>query len=190
LTSAREPAWSCLQTHHVIETTAVFKDNGRRSPRRRQTRLSSFDYSSPGFYFVTICIQDKKPILGSVEGDRVVPSDAGSMVQRQWQRIPRRFPHVDLDEFVIMPDHLHGILELTSAADASATSPHESLSDVMSWFKVVASVEYARNVKRRGWPAVRRRLWLRGFHDRVVRDDDELAALRLYIRDNPRKWRR
>src|SRR5690606_34151344 len=79
---------------------------------RRSLRVPGFDYSLSGAYFVTICLQRREDLFGRVVGAEVRHSAAGAMVKRQWERLGGRFPGPEIDEFVVMPDHLHGILML------------------------------------------------------------------------------
>jgi REP element-mobilizing transposase RayT len=81
--------------------------------RRRSIRLPGYDYTSPGAYFVTICVHDRECLLGKVEHEQMHLSDQGRLVETAWQALPKHFPYVDLDAFVVMPNHLHGIIVLS-----------------------------------------------------------------------------
>jgi len=81
---------------------------------RRSMRLKGYDYSNPGFYYVTICTQDRVERFGDVQNDKMNLNDAGEMVDAEWNRIPERYEHVVLDKYQIMPNHLHGILQIIS----------------------------------------------------------------------------
>ena len=97
-------------------------DTGRL--RRRSIRLKAFDYTRAGLYFVTICIQDRARLLGQVMGDEMCLSDAGRMVQAVWDELPDVYPGVAVDEFVVMPNHVHGIIELVERdSDAEQIAP-------------------------------------------------------------------
>ena len=75
---------------------------------RKSMRLKGYDYSQPGFYYVTICTQDRIERFGNVENDKMILNDAGEMVDAEWNRIPERYGHVILDEYQIMPNHIPG----------------------------------------------------------------------------------
>ncbi len=77
---------------------------------RRSIRLKGYDYSQAGAYYVTICVKDKMCLLGKVVDDLMVLNDAGTMIDKWWQKIPDKFPGIELDEYQIMPNHLHGIV--------------------------------------------------------------------------------
>ena len=77
---------------------------------RRSIRLKGYDYSQNGAYFVTICVQNRKCLFGKITNRNMVLNDAGKMAEKYWQKIPEHFPNIILDAFVIMPNHMHGIL--------------------------------------------------------------------------------
>ena len=78
---------------------------------RRSIRLRSYDYSQTGAFFVTICTHQRKCLLGNEEGGKIIQSAIGSLVERIWQTLPRHFPGIELDAYVIMPNHIHGIIK-------------------------------------------------------------------------------
>ncbi len=84
---------------------------------RRSIRLKGYDYSQPGYYYVTICTQDRVERFGEVQNDKMNLNEAGEMVDMEWNRIRERYVHVVLDEYRIMPNHMHGILQITIPAD-------------------------------------------------------------------------
>jgi hypothetical protein len=101
--------------------------------RRKSIRLKNFDYSTSGLYFVTICTHNKVSLFGAVRGARVELSRAGRVVQETWNALPSRFPSVGLDEFVIMPNHVHGILVFNRAPNpegAASRAPTNSKPDL------------------------------------------------------------
>jgi len=110
------------------------------------------------------------------------------MIGRWWGELPQKFPPVTLDEFVVMPNHLHGILTIgiTSVSSPQKSSP--KLGDVVDWFKTMTTNEYIRCVKMSGWRGFPGRLWQRGYYDHVIRDGADLERIRQYIVNNPAKW--
>jgi len=153
-------------------------------PVRRSIRLRRFDYTAPVAYFVTICTLRRACVFASVVEDRVSLTGVGSVVESTWQTIPGFFPHVGLDRFVVMPNHLHGILVMMDTnrakhppeADASplqrprpkGTHPG-SLPAVVQTFKAISTRRIHSIV---GMEVTR--VWQRGFYDHVVRDEEEL----------------
>jgi REP element-mobilizing transposase RayT len=141
----------------------------RSRPQRRPIRLPAYDYASPGAYFVTVCTAGRVCFLGSIVEDASRLDAVGRLVEREWVALPTRFPYLELDAFVVMPNHLHGIVVLR----AGQAPP---LPVVVGSFKSGCSRHAGRA------------LWQRGFHERVIRDERELARIRQYVAENPLRW--
>jgi REP element-mobilizing transposase RayT len=150
-------------------------------------RLRGYDYASPGAYFVTICTEQRSCLFGDVSDGAVSLSAAGVVIDSWWNSIPTRFPDVVLDTWVVMPNHIHGIILIGTdpnvAERASATLP-----EVVRWFKSHSTRDYILGVKTEGWPRFPKRLWQQGFYDHIVRDDRSLDRIRAYIKANPDHW--
>jgi REP element-mobilizing transposase RayT len=149
-------------------------------PTRRRQRLRDYPYAMPGFYFVTLCIQDRLPLLGRVTSSEMHASAAGDMVKRRFEEACDQDAHVHLDALVVMPDHLHAVVWLDGEG--------RPLSALVQAFKARTTADYVLGVRSWGWAAFRGRLWQKGFYDRVIRGDEELAAIRDYVMQNPRRW--
>jgi putative transposase len=150
---------------------------------RRSIRLRGYDYRQPGAYFVTINIQDALPLLGSIIAGAMEYSPAGVMVAAQWQALIGRFAQVGLDAWVIMPNHLHGIVLL----HGDAAQPAPPLGRVVGAFKSLTTHAYIEGVERQGWPTFPGRLWQRSYYEHIVRDEQALQAIRTYIEQNPQR---
>lgn len=124
-------------------------------PRRTNLRLRTFDYRSPGPYFVTICLYHRQPRFGVVENERVILSPAGEMIADAWTTIVQRFG-VGPDAFIVMPDHMHGILTLPLGTDSS---PAPSLGRVIGAFKSLSTKLYRDGVSAQGWPRFQEYFW-------------------------------
>ncbi len=166
---------------------------------RRSIRLRGYDYAWPGAYFVTICTQDRQCLFGEVHDGVMRPNDAGHMVERWWHELSNKFAEARLDAFVVMPNHVHGILivgadrrvrpeDIGQTHRSAPTRDTPTLGDVMRWFKTMTTNEYLRNIKARGWPGVRRTVWQRNYYEHVVRGETDLDRVRRYIQTNPRTW--
>jgi putative transposase len=107
--------------------------NGRR-PERRSIRLKGYDYSQPGAYFVTICVRQGEPLLGTIASGLVELSSYGQVVQHCGNDLPRHYPQVELNEFVIMPEHVHGILVL-KAQEMQKTRTQHGLTGIVRVLK-------------------------------------------------------
>ena len=180
---------------------------GEASARRRSLRLKGYDYTHAGAYFVTICAQDQACLFGNVVDGCMCLNDAGHMLARLWNDIPARFVGVEVDAFVVMPNHVHGILVLPDAANGATTrgattrvaptNPVDvgatlvvapALGEVVAAFKSATTVHYIRGVKARAWPPFQLRLWQRNYYEHVVRDEKALDGIRRYIDENPARW--
>jgi putative transposase len=154
------------------------------APRcRRSLRLRGYDYANGGAYFVTICTQDRACLFGEVIDGSMRLNQSGQQIAMRWEGLAARFIGVEIDLFVVMPNHLHGILVLPDVG-AMATQ----LGDVAGAFKSMTTVDYIRGVKAKGWPKFRGQLWQRNYYEHVVRDETELNRIRQYIDDNPAQW--
>jgi REP element-mobilizing transposase RayT len=158
-------------------------------PVRKSLRLPRFDYATHHDYFVTLCVQGRRRLLGRVEDGRLTLSDAGRMIDAQWRDLARRYPFVALDRHIVMPNHVHGIVGLR-ADRRTGVAITETLGSVIRRFKALTTRLYCDGVRRHGWRRFDGRLWQRGFYDRVIRNDRELNAIREYIDQNPARWER
>ena len=159
--------------------------------RRNSLRAPEHDYRSPGAYFITICVAGREPVLSRVKDHRIALSILGSLVKQEWMALPDRFPGVMVDALVVMPDHLHGILWLHDAERLRLPTPLWGLSSgslgvMVGQFKSrVTKAGITSGLWQRG-----RRLWQRGYHDRMLRSVDAVARARRYIVMNPIRWER
>jgi putative transposase len=159
--------------------------------RRRSVRLKRYDYAEPGAYFVTVCTRDRVCLFGHVVNGEMHLNDAGQIAQRCWEEIPHHFPLVELDAFVIMPNHAHGVIVVPGRGTAcrAPTSEQFGKPSVGSVPTIVRS--YKSSVTRginlvRGAPGTP--VWQRNYYEHVVRNKAELAAIREYMQANPARW--
>jgi len=136
--------------------------------KRQHMRLADYDYSRAGAYFVTLCAVDRKCLFGEVVADEMRLNQIGSVVVSCWGEIPKHFPNVTLDEFAVMPNHLHGILLLAGHA--------RPLPVIVGSFKSAVS-------RLAGFP-----VWQRSYWDRIIRSEAELNQARRYTWENPSRW--
>ena len=180
--------------------------NNVSAVHRRSIRLKDWDYSRTGMYFVTICAQNRVCLFGDVVNGDMRLNDAERMVEKWWSELNHKFPTVQTDQFVVMPNHVHGIIAIVGAD--LRVCPHDlpvcpdepgahtsagahigvPLQRIVQWFKTMTTNEYIRGVKQFGWPRFDRRLWQRNYYEHIVRNDDELNRIREYIMNNPLKW--
>ncbi len=155
---------------------------------RRSIRLKGYDYSQAGAYFVTICINHGQCCLGEIRDGVMYPSPPGVMVAECWQALPEQFPNIELDVFTLMPNHVHGNIVIVETGLNANQNP-VVLGNVVGAFKSISTNEYIKGVHEKGWEPFNKRLWLRDFYDRVIRNERELEAIRTYIVNNPANWR-
>ena len=156
-------------------------------PERKAMRAQGFDYREPGPYYVTICTEYRVHRFGVVIDGVMRLNEPGEMVHATWNAIAHAFPGVTLDAFVVMPNHVHGLLTLL-VPDGPTLDGCASLSDVVGWFKTETTNRYIRGVKRLGWEPFEGKLWQRGFHDEIVRTERGVERVRRYIAANPADW--
>jgi REP-associated tyrosine transposase len=154
---------------------------------RRSVRLEGYDYAQMGVYFITICTHKKICLFGGVVDEKMVLNDAGRIAEECWASIPMHFPESALDEYVIMPNHIHGILAITDplSTDAETPSPPHgvamALGSIIRGFKIGVTKWLRRNTSVYN-------VWQRSYYEHIVRNETELNALREYVITNPRGW--
>jgi putative transposase len=146
-------------------------------PIRQSIRLQGFDYSQAGAYFVTICSYDRKCIFGNITNCHLQLTEIGSLVIACWKGLAHQYPFISHDTWVLMPNHLHGILWLNN-----------DYSKVKSLGKVVAAFKAMSTSQTRQFVDHKMKLWQRDFFEHIIRDQNDLFRLRQYISDNPTQW--
>ena len=155
---------------------------------RKLTRLKGYNYSQSGYYFVTICTKDRGEWFGSIEQESMNLSRYGKIAHDFWAGIPAHFENVGIDEFSVMPNHIHGILiiEENMVGNAYMRSLRNRtkmlLCKIIQQYKasVTRTINSLKNVFHFGWQ--------KSFYDHVIRNDRSLDNLRQYITNNPLKW--
>ncbi len=165
----------------------MFKRHSREAVSSR-LRLRDHDYATPAAYFVTICTKDRACLFGDVADGLISLSHAGVVIDSWWNSMPTRFQDVMLDGWVVMPNHLHGIVLTGIEAARDTPLPASPLNEVVRWFKSQSTRDYILGVKTEGWPRFRGHLWQSGYFDHIIRDDRSLDRIRAYIEANPSRW--
>ena len=164
--------------------------------RHRSIRLRDYDYAHAGAYFITACTHARQCIFGEIIGGIMQLSDFGAAAQECWRAIPEHSPYVDLDAFIVMPNHVHGIVTITVGA-RHAVPLHNATSVPAAFGKPLAgslativgsfkSATTKRVNELRGTPAAP--VWQRNYHEHVIRNDRDLDRIRQYITENPVRW--
>lgn len=110
---------------------------------------------------------------------------AKNLLKTFWEKLPAKFPTVQLDGFVIMPNHIHGVIEITVRVTLRG---YPNLGDVVDWYETMTTNAYINGVKNNQWGPFKERFWQRNYYEHVIRDGDDLNRVRQYIIDNPIKW--
>ena len=143
-------------------------------PERKPNRLSEYDYSTGGAYFVTICTQDRKKILSTIVGDdaHIVPTPYGEVVEKYIRNVP------EIEKYVIMPDHIHMIVRLDNGSmwASTPTNPNKNVSNIVRSLKILTTKEIGCSI------------FQRSYYDHVIRNRQDYDETWQYIENNPRKW--
>lgn len=182
---------------------------------QKQFRLKGWDYGAEGYYFVTICTKDRENFLGKIKDQEIKLSAVGILAQQFWLEIPKHFPNIELDYFVIMPNHIHGIivikgndnknndfvgtgqcpvrnpLALENTRTGQCPVPTDSKFGHVkpqSLSTIIGSFKsISTKIIHQKYPAINF-TWQPRFHDHIIRDEEELNNVRQYIEYNPDKW--
>jgi REP element-mobilizing transposase RayT len=174
---------------------------------RRSIRLKDYDYTKSGFYFVTICSQNKAHLFGEILAKQMIRNDAGDMIHKWYYELENKFPDVKCHQMIVMPDHIHFIVEITGSLQGTlkkavtadyhldpfgqpvlhTTCEGASLSRIIQWFKTMTTNDYIKGVKTKNWIRFNRRLWQRNYYEHIIRNERAFMRIAKYIIDNPTK---
>lgn len=159
---------------------------------RKLQRLQHYNYSSPGSYFVTICVRFMVEWFGNVVDKKMILNDYGKIAAHYWQNIPKHYSNVSIDQWVIMPNHIHGIVVIHDAVVGTeyySVPTHNGIHDRYGLVsKIIKSFKHTVTHDIRTKLHNHQFAWQRSFHDHVIRNQQELHAVRKYIMDNPKNW--
>ncbi len=175
---------------------------------RHSIRLKGYDYSSAGAYFVTFVLQHRLRLFGTINENGMQLTAAGTIARQCWEEIPKHFPHAALDEFVIMPDHMHGIIVILEdenkiegicgGVQLNATTKEATTSRKNNYFSIISPKKKTLSIIIRTYKAAVTTIcrekglndfkWQRNYYERIIRDERAFAAIRKYILNNPAKW--
>ena len=179
---------------------------------RRSIRLKEYDYSRTGAYFLTVCAWKKENIFGEIKNSEMLLNKYGEIVMKCWDDLPSHYHQAQLDEFVIMPNHVHGVIVIDRTTNNDVTrhsvgaglkpdridadnkdknraglkpapTRQHGLPEIVRAFKTFSSRRINETRNNPGVP-----LWQRNYYEHIIRDEQELHAIREYIRYNPLKW--
>ncbi|AFZ35144.1 hypothetical protein Sta7437_1577 [Stanieria cyanosphaera PCC 7437] len=163
---------------------------------RKSLRLPKYDYSANGAYFITICIKNRECLLGKVHDSQVILNEFGQIITNIWSSLSTRYEQIELDEFVVMPNHIHGIIIINSLETIHELSLQKSSAELsikerrrmllpkaIGYFKM-NSAKQINQIRQ----AVRVSLWQSNYYEHIIRDETALNIIRTYIINNPLNW--
>ncbi len=182
---------------------------------RQSIRLQGYDYARAGAYFITVVAHDRTCLFGEIVNGEMRINECGERTQQCWLEIPNHFPQTQLDEFVIMPDHIHGIiiindfpivgaknfspLPFESSSRSCQSSPRPNITPFRSPSQTIGSIVRGFKIGVTKWIhqiemvkniSPQPNVWQRNYYEHIIRNDDELHRIRDYIRNNPPNWRK
>ncbi len=175
-------------------------DKFKNKYRIPSARLQNWDYSSNGAYFITICTQNREHFFGEIVNNKMQLNELGQLAEKYWLEIPNHFPFIELENFVVMPNHTHGILIIDfnpgtncrGAINRTSTigiggvtgnkNPmlHQNISRIIRWYKGRCSFEMHKIHADFAWQS--------RFHDHIIRDTPSFKRIQTYIKNNPMNW--
>ena len=179
---------------------------------RRSIRLKGYDYSQAGLYFITICCQDRVCRLGKIENGVMICNELGEIAYREWMKTAELRPQIELDAFMVMPNHIHGILKINEMDMDTLHSPNnmgecnspnntgecnspnntgECNSPLRSPSNTIGAIirGYKSSVtKQFGLMGFDEKLWQRNYYEHIIRDEQSYQIISEYIINNPKKW--
>lgn len=169
----------------------------QNQPSRRSIRLKNYDYSQHGVYVITLCIQNRLCLFGNIVNEMMILNEAGKMIEEEWYQLALRFCSIQLDEYIIMPNHFHGIIIVGAplvgarnngqAQDLPLQNPQ--LSEIVSALKSITTHKYTHGVKSHRWKPFDGKLWQRNYYEHIIRDEEDFFRAKEYIRHNPQNWK-
>lgn len=164
---------------------------------RQSLRLRGYDYSKEGLYFITICCQDRIYRFGKIVNGIMILNDAGKQTEICWMAIPEHFTNVVLHDFVIMPNHIHGIVEITAPTVRAKhySLPHtwanddlplrhgtsKTVGSIVRGFKIGVTKWFIENYNTKN-------IWQRNYYEHIIRDENAYRNISDYIINNPLNW--
>jgi len=160
--------------------------------KRRSIRLHDYDYSQAGMYFITICTHERISMFGKITDGEMRLNDSGQIAQNCWVEIPSHFPNVVLHEYIVMPNHIHGIIEIASTNNAPVGVEN---------FQPLQRNEYQHIIPRsigsiiRGFKTgttkqIGYSIWQRNYYEHIIRNNKDYIRIAEYIINNPIRWRK
>ncbi|MDR1594513.1 MAG: hypothetical protein LBS43_08545 [Prevotellaceae bacterium] len=185
---------------------------------RRSIRLKGYDYSQAGLYFVTICVQNRRCLFGKIENGEMILNDLGKIIENEWLNLKNKYPQIELDTFIIMPNHFHAILQIVRPDNtiSQIARPDNAVSQIAHPDNAVSQIAHPDNViqkQGRANPAPTNtttlgniigyfkyqttkkidspdKLWQRNYYEHIIRNEQAYQNIADYIIHNPAAWQK
>lgn len=169
---------------------------------RISIRLQGYDYTRAGLYFITLCCYDRAHLFGEVSNSKMNLTDAGRIAEVCWKAIPNHFPEVVIHEYVIMPNHIHGIIEISGGMENEPSvgaenippganidspqripfkSPSKTIGSIVRGFKIGVTKWVRENSEVQ-------KVWQRDYYEHIIRNEKSYQIISAYILNNPENW--
>lgn len=168
---------------------------------RRSIRLKGYDYSQSGMYFITICTQSRRCLFGEIFDGEMKCNAFGQIVKSQWHELSKRFVNIKFDEFIVMPNHIHGIVivgaplagahvknRVATSTSRAAARAAPTLGDIIGAYKSLVFQYCLEHIKSNSPKRVLGKIWQRNYYEHIIRSEDSLEKIRNYIVTNPKNW--
>ena len=168
----------------------------KTNTRRNTNRIPQHDYSAPGYYFITVCVEKRQEIFGTIVNNQMTLNDAGNMIDLWWKKTFEKYDHTLIDEYIIMPNHIHGIINIVGARSPRPGSSRPdnnkiigrgnrapTIGNIIAYFKYQTTKQINESQNTPG-----KKIWQRNYHDHIIRNDKSLQEIREYIINNPLNW--
>jgi len=151
-----------------------------KNNNRKSIRLKNYNYQQNGFYFITLCIQNREHLLGEISDDKYIVYDAGEMITDVWNSLSKYYKGIKTHQFVVMPNHIHGIIELENS--------ELDLSEIIRRYKTFTTRQYIIEIENNSWQPFSKKLWQRNYYEHIIRDEKSWIKIQEYIQNNPKQW--
>lgn len=167
------------------------------SHNKANIELQGYDYSSSGIYFVTICTQNKLCLFGEVINSEILLNEPGKMLMQVYNELSDKFPDIRCHEIIIMPNHIHFIIENVAAnRPISQIDTNNELSEhigsplypIIQWFKSSTKNLYIDGVKKFGWKPFYKKIWQLNYHEHIIRSEESYISITESMISNPTNW--
>ncbi|MCF7795974.1 transposase [Patescibacteria group bacterium] len=153
---------------------------------RKKLRLNHYNYSNNGYYFITICTNNKQKYFGEIKNDLMILNNYGKIANKYWNEIPKHFNNIQLHEYIIMPNHIHGIIEIFDQNNIYNNEYKNNkiylLSQIIKSYKEICSKIIHKQYNDYNF------MWQKSYYDVIIRNETKFEIIRKYIIENPLKW--